>query len=152
MTKIHVEREVAAPAGRVWAVMTDVDRTPDVLSSVRTVERIDGGDRFGVGTQWRETRMMMGRESTELMQVTDIDPGRSYTIEAASRGSRFATLLTVEPRDDDRSRVTMMLEIWPTGLAGRIAAATVGRLLRGTIRKGLVQDLDEIALAAERES
>ena len=152
MTSIHVEREAAAPAARVWTVMTDVPRIPDVLSSVRAVERLDDGDGFGVGTRWRETRIVMGRESTEEMRVTDLDPGRSCTIGAEGRGSRYVSVLAVEPLDVDRSRVSMAFEVVPTTAAGRVGAATVGRLLRGTMRKGLTQDLEDIARAAERAS
>lgn len=149
MTSIHVEREVAAPAARVWAMMTDVTRTPDVLSSVTAVERVDDGGEFGVGTRWRETRTVMGRETTEEMRVNSVDPGRDYTVEADSRGRHHVTVLTIEPRDEDRSRVFMRFEVRPTSRAGRIRAATVGRLLRGPTRKRLASDLEEIALAAE---
>ncbi len=42
------------------------------------VERLDSGTDFGVGTTWRETRVMFGREATEVMEIVAVDEGRSY--------------------------------------------------------------------------
>jgi hypothetical protein len=80
MTVITVERDVAATAEKVWAIVTDLERTKDVISAITALERTDEGSGFGVGTAWQETRVMFGREATESMAVTEIDAGRSYVV------------------------------------------------------------------------
>jgi uncharacterized protein YndB with AHSA1/START domain len=146
---LEVEREVAAPAERTWLVATDLDRAADVIGGIDRLERLDGGGDLRVGTRWRETRTMMGKQATEEMIVTAVEPGRSYTVEADSRGAHYVSTITVTPLDDDRSRISMSFRGEPGSTVGKVLAATVGRLAAGPARKALKQDLDDIAAAAE---
>lgn len=150
MKPIRMERSVAAPSERVWSVLTDLDRSPEVLSGVDEIERLDGGGRFGVGTRWRETRTIFGKEATEEMWVTAMDPGRSYVVEAESRGVHYRSELGVTAEGDDASRLWMTFDAEPQSLGGRIMGATIGLLFRGSTRKMLAKDLDDVAEVAER--
>lgn len=150
MKPIWIERAVAAPTDRVWSVLTDLDRSPEVLSGVDEIERLDGGGGFGVGTRWRETRTMFGKEATEEMWVTAMDPGSSYVVEAESRGVHYRSELGVDPEGEGRSRIWMTFGAEPQTFVGRIMGATIGLLFRGATRKMLAKDLDDIAAVAER--
>lgn len=144
-----VAREVDAPAQRVWDVITDLDAAPDVLSGVERVERLDGGHGFDVGTRWRETRTMFGKQASEEMAVTAIEPPRRYTVVADSGGTAYTSTFAVAPLGDHRCRLTMGFSAQSTGVVGRVLAATVGRLFLGSTRKALERDLDDIAAAVE---
>jgi carbon monoxide dehydrogenase subunit G len=150
MPGISVSRDVAAPPARVWDIVTDLDRSADVISGIDSVERLDGGGAFGVGTRWRETRTMFGRQATEGMSVTAMEPGRSYTVEADSRGAHYRSTVGVEPRGADASRLSMTFAGEPSGAVAKVLAATVGRVFDRATRKALARDLDDIAAAAER--
>lgn len=149
MREIMLSKDVAAPPERVWAVITDLDRSPDTISGILKLERLEGGAGFGVGTKWRETRIMFGREATEVMEVTAVDPGRSYVVEADGRGAHYRSTITVEPAEGG-SRLSMTFGGEPTGVVGKVLAATVGWLFQGPTRKALQKDLEDIAAAAER--
>ena len=148
MAGISVERAVAAPPSVVWGIITDLDRSAGVIASITAIERIDEGTGFGVGTRWRETRTLFGRQATEVLEVTAIEDGRSYTVEADSRGAHYRSVLSVEP-DGAGSRLSMSFEAEPSGTVAKLMAATIGRLFEGSTRKALKQDLDDIAAAAE---
>lgn len=147
MSVVAVEREVAAPAETVWAIVTDLDRTAEVISSIVALERTDGGDGFGVGTAWKETRVMFGREATESMEVTEIDEGRSYVVESLSRGLLYRSIMRVEPTGESCHVA------WEFGAEAQSTGAklmsVVGKLFEGSMRKALLRDLDDIAAAAE---
>jgi carbon monoxide dehydrogenase subunit G len=148
--QMRVEREVAASAERVWGIIVDLDRSPMVLSGIDRIERLDRGSGFEVGTRWRETRTMFGRQATEDMEVTGIDPGRSYTVSAGGGGGTdYLSTLAVEPIGDARCRLSMAFAATPSGLPGKLAAVTVGRLFQKATRRMLQRDLDDIASHAE---
>lgn len=149
MSELRIDREVNAPAERVWAVLTDLEGTERTLSAVRRIERLDGGSGFGVGTRWRETRVMFGREATEEMAVTSVEPARSYVVESDSRGTHYRSVMGVEPLGESRSRVYMTFAAEAGGILGKIMAATLGRLMMGVVRKELRRDLEDITRAAE---
>lgn len=151
MSEMKLSRDVAADAGTVWRLVIDLDRAPEVISGIQRVERLDGGD-FGVGTRWRETRVMLGREATEELEVTAMSPGRSYTVEADSRGVHYRSTMSVVPLGADRSRLEMTFADQPRGPGAKVLGATIGRLFEAQTRKALQRDLDDLAAAAERSS
>jgi carbon monoxide dehydrogenase subunit G len=152
MTNIFVSRTVAAPASAVWTIMIDLDRAADTLSAIQSIEILSDDRDFGVGTKWRETRTMFGKQATEVMWVTGIDPGTSYVVEAESNGARYTTVMKVTAKGDDTSEITMDFGAEPTGTMAKIMGATIGKLFENATRKALAQDLNDIATAAEYKS
>lgn len=146
--KLEATREIAAPPEIVWQIVTNIANSSNVISGIESVEVLEGLD-FGVGTRWRETRIMFGRAATEEMTVTAVDPGRSYTTEAGNRGAQYLSVLTVERVSEVASRLTMTFSAEATTLPSRILTATIGKLLIGATRKALEADLADLASAAE---
>ncbi|MFP4148951.1 MAG: SRPBCC family protein [Nitriliruptoraceae bacterium] len=145
-------REVAAPAERVWEVVTDIEGSVTVLSAVDAIERLDDGQGFTVGTRWRETRTMLGRQATEEMEVTAVDAPRTYTVVASDATTTYTSTITLEPRGAQRCLLSMTFAGSSSGLVARVLAATVGRVFAGATRRALEQDLDDIAARAEAGS
>lgn len=148
MTTMQVSRTTSASPESVWAVMTDLEGSPSVVTGIDAVEVLTPDQPFGVGTTWRETRTMFGKSATEEMHVTEIDPGRAYTVESASSGARYTSHLVVEP-EGDGARISMSFSGAPDGAVARFFASTVGKLFESGTRKALEQDLADIAAAAE---
>lgn len=150
MSEINVSRTVNAPAEAVWHVITDLERSAEVVSGIDTVERLDDEETFGVGTTWRETRTMFGKQATETMKVTQIDPGRSYTVESEGHGARYVSIMYVTDTGNGTSRITMSFKGEPSGTIARLFASTVGKIFERGTRKALEHDLADIAAAAEQ--
>lgn len=147
--ELTVTRETTASPEAVWDVMTDIEGTTQTLTGVTGIERLDDGEGFEAGLRWRETRQVLGEEATEELEITAVDPGRSYTVEADSGGTHYRSVVAVTPSATG-STIAMTFGAEQSG--GRISsflAMTVGRLFQGPTRKALQQDLDDIAAAAE---
>lgn len=147
--EIEASRTIDAPASRVWALICDLEHWPDFIGGVDTVERLDDGTGFEVGTRWRETRTMFGKQDTQVMEVTGLAEGRAYTVEADSRGTHYTSRFTLEDRDG-RTDLQVTFGAASGSMATRVLGATLGRLFSGATRKALQRDLDDIAAAAER--
>lgn len=148
---VVLERVVQAPPERVWTVLTDVAQADRTLGGVTRVEPLTEGT-YRVGTRWRETRRMFGKESTEEMQVTVVEPPTRTVVEAESSGVHYVTDFTLAPVDDDVTRLTMGFTARQAaaGPVQRVLWALFGRLGARATRKVMAQDLEDIATRAER--
>lgn len=147
---VTLERSIAAPPETVWRVLTDLEAAPEILSGVSRVERL-AGVGYTIGTRWRETRTMMGRDETEEMEVVGIDEGRSTMIAAEARGMAYRTEFTLEPAPEGTLlRMRFGGSLQSPSWAQRVAAKLTARLGMAVTRKMMQQDLDDIAAAAER--
>src|SRR5438046_1974470 len=96
MTAVSCDPHVAAPPATVFDVFSDLDHAPGRVSGTQRVEKLTPGP-VGVGTRFKETRVMFGKEATEEMTFTAFDPGRGYTLGAESCGCRYITDFRFEP-------------------------------------------------------
>lgn len=151
---LALERSIDAPADAVWHVLTDLEGAEAVLSGVTRIERL-AGVGWAIGTRWRETRSMMGREATEEMEVVGIDPGRSTTVAAEAHGMRYRTEFTLEPLPSPDGQPRTLLRMRFSGSyqtlswVQRVAAKLTSGIGMRVTRKAMQQDLDDIAAAAE---
>ena len=148
MAALEVTHDIKADAEAVWSIVTGMDDWVDVIEAIESVERLDDGERFGLGTTWRETRTMFGKKATEEMEVTEFDDGRRYGTAAESHGSKYFSEISVEPSDGG-CRITMGFRGEPQSTLAKVMDVTVGRLFVGAMRKALARDLADIGAAAE---
>ena len=127
--QVQIERDVAASPEEVWRVLTDLDHAAENLSGVSRVELLTDGP-YTVGTRWRETRKMFGKEATEEMRVTAVEAPTRTTVEADSAGVNYVTVFTLTPTGDG------------TRLAMAFTATS----------KMMARDLENIARRAESKS
>lgn len=149
--RIQLERLVQAPVERVWDVLTDIEHADQTLSGVEHVELMTEGS-YRVGTQWRETRRMFGKEATEQMQVTMVEAPTRTTIEADSSGVHYVTEFTLTPASTAATMLSMSFTA-TQGQANRVQKAlwrVFGRLGAKATEKVMAKDLQDIAARAER--
>ncbi|MCF1596468.1 SRPBCC family protein [Streptomyces muensis] len=144
---VVVERRIAAGQGPVWESLTDLRGMVQVLSSVTHVEVLTAGV-FGVGTRWRETRRMLGKEATEEMWVTACEPPERYVVEAESHGTHYISewrLLADGPTTTVRMTFTGVASGGVTGLLAKVLGGVGAR----AVGKAVAKDLEEVAVAVE---
>lgn len=151
MHQIVVSRVIEAPPARVWEVLTDLDHVAETLSGVSAVEVMTDGP-WALGTRWRETRKVFGKDHTEEMWVTGNDPLRRTEVRASSGGADYVSEFVLAPLDEEsRTELTARFGAEmtsPSRLQKLVLAAFRGMAERST-RKALEQDLADIAAAAE---
>ena len=129
---------IAAPPERVWAVVVDVERWPERIPTVGSVERLDEGP-LTVGSR---TRLQQPRLPEAVWTVTELDPGRSFTWESRSPGIEISAGHVVEP-DAGATRLTLAVTV--SGSMG-----PVGWLMtKGLTKRYVETEADSIKQAAE---
>ncbi|MER7955622.1 MULTISPECIES: SRPBCC family protein [unclassified Streptomyces] len=150
MKSIVVERRIQAPPGPVWEAMTDLRGMERMLSGVDKVEVLTEGT-FGVGTRWRETRTMFGKQATEEMTVTEAEAPDRYVTVADSHGMHYVSEIALRPEGDGGTMVRMTFSGSP---AEGNRLGFVAKLLSGlgakAASRALAKDLDDVAASVER--
>jgi hypothetical protein len=137
---------VAAPVREVFALFTDFAHAAGRVRGIKKVEVLTPGP-VGVGTRFRETRVLFNREATEEMEVTAFEPGRGYTLGCQSCGAVYASAFRFEP-DGDGTLVTLDFEARARSLLAKLMAP-LSFLMMGTVKKCIRQDLDDLKKVAE---
>jgi uncharacterized protein YndB with AHSA1/START domain len=121
--------DIAAPPDRVWQVMTDVELWPEWTESVQSVKRLDKGP-LRVGSR---ARVKQPKFLPAVWEVTEIDPGRSFTWVTRSPGVVASGRHRVEPTAKG-SRATLSVAY------GGLLARLVTRLLAGITDRYLMYE------------
>ncbi|MBQ1073597.1 SRPBCC family protein [Micromonospora sp. C31] len=133
--------EVAAEAGRVWAVWLDVERWPEWTPSVRRALRGEPGP-LAMGAT---ARLEQPKLRPAVWRVTELTEGRSFSWVSGSPGVHTLGEHRVLPLPDGRSRVELALT--QTGpLAG-----PVGWLYGDLMRRYLRMEADGLRRRCERD-
>ncbi|GAA3784935.1 SRPBCC family protein [Streptomyces phyllanthi] len=147
-TSVVVERRIEASAGRVWEVLTDLEGMSSVLSGVDRVEVVTEGP-FGVGTRWRETRRMFGKQATEEMRVTACEPPSRYVVEADSQGTHYVSEFVLSGSGPGPTTVRMTFSAIPSGGLVGLLAKLLGGLGAKAVARAVAKDLADVAVSAE---
>src|SRR5262245_53571924 len=146
MARFSLMTSIAAPVDRVFALSTDLEGWPGRITGITKVEKLTPGS-VGVGTRFRETRVMFGKEATEEMEFTRFERNSAYALGCESCGASCLSTFTFEPQSggtrltvefDCRPRSFFAYLFWPLSL-----------LMRGMMKKCIQKDLDDLKAAAE---
>jgi uncharacterized protein YndB with AHSA1/START domain len=73
MAQYVATRSIAAPVARVFETVAHIDRFQEAIPHITNVEFLTE-THSGVGTRFRETRLMRGREASTELEVTEYVP------------------------------------------------------------------------------
>jgi len=118
---------IAAEPGRVWEVVSDVERWPDQISTYVEVRRLDDG-ALRVGSRARVKQKGLAASEWE---VTELVEGSTFTWADRRPGVHTVGRHAVTPEADGGARLTLVLEQsgWLSGVVG----ALLGRRIRAYV-------------------
>jgi uncharacterized membrane protein len=132
---------VKAPAERVWEQFVDVERWPQMTKSISEVRRLQSGPlRVGSEAIIKQPGLPRAR-----WQVTELDPGHSFTWQTSNGGVTTAGSHVVE---GNGSESTIMLGLHQHGPLAWLAAVVYGR----RSRRYLSMEMEGFRSAAESRS
>ena len=146
MSQFAIKKHFDAPLESVFELISDFRRAAENVRGIEKLELLTDGP-IGVGTRFRETRIMFGKEATEEMEVTAFDPPRGYTVECESCGCLYhAEYYLVGDIAGTHVRLTVTTR--PVTLAAKLMSP-LALLMSGPMKKCMEADLDDLRAVAE---
>ena len=143
--EFQVTEILPAPPERVFQAMTDIDDFGTWMPGFVRVERV-GDVAEGVGTRWRETRKMFGKEATEEFEVTHHHPPSHLAIRVdGSKGTTGRGMFDFDYKLAQRVGGT---EVRMTGRIDGLLPPVLnwmGRLMTAPIKRACARDLRALA-------
>ncbi len=150
MDPITASKHFNASLETVWEVMADLENAADRIQAIVKLEVLTDGP-VGLGTRFRETRIMFKKEATEEMEVTVWDPPNSYTTEADGCGWHYTSVITCE-KDGDGTLVTMSFEAVAMTTFGKVMSALTGWMMKSACAKCFEKDLGDLKAFVESQA
>jgi len=135
--------EIEKPLEDVWKAITDFKNCSDYIESIVKLEIIDEPKDTLIGFKWKETRVMFGKEAIETMWITDSVENEYYETRAESHGSIYISRLSIE-RLEHHTKLTMSFKAEPQKLFAKMFSFCLGFMMKGSMKKALLKDLNDI--------
>jgi len=141
--EISVSVEISNTTEEVWKVITDFKNSPNYIKSIVNVEIIEQPKDTLVGFKWKETRVMFGKEATEIMWITDSVENEYYQTRAESHGSIYISKLSIE-HIEQITKLTMSFSSEATTFIVKLISLLMGFVIKGSMKKAINKDLTDI--------
>ncbi len=146
MAQVTVQRHIAAPVDRVFQAVAHIENFAKAVPQISNVEFLTES-HVGVGTRFRETRVMHGKEASTELEVTEYEPNDRVRLVADSHGTVWDTVFTVKPANGGTD-----LEMVMDAKAYKLLAKLMNPLVCRMISKYVAADMDAVKAYCEGDS
>lgn len=136
--KVATSREIDSSISRVFKTLATIDEYSKAVPGISKIEFLSNC-RSGVGTRFRETRWMNGRESTVVLEVTEFDADQRVRLISEAGGTIWDTVFTVA-ENDGKVLMNMRMEARPLSFLARIFTP----LIIGVVASAVEKDMDSV--------
>ena len=144
--EMKATQHIAAPPERVFAAASNFGNAASTIEGILRVEVLTDGP-VGVGTRFRETRKMFGKEATVEMTVAEFEPPRRYLLLAEENGCRYRSELRFVP-DGQGTSVTMTCAGEPLTFFAKVMTFVMKPMLK-SMSKLIAKDLADLKRSLE---
>ncbi len=146
MPSISTSCLINASPEAVFDVATNVEKWAEVVPAIEKIEMLTPSPA-GLGTKFRETRLMFKKEATEEMEFVEWNRPTSYGLLAESHGSRYQTTYTLT-QEGDSTRLTLNFDATPLTFMAKVMSVLMKPMMKMMI-KMCTKDLEAIKAHVE---
>lgn len=136
--KVATIRSIQAPVERVFQTLAQVENFAQAVPGITKIEFLSD-QKYGVGTRFKETRMMNGKQAATELEVTELDENRSIRIVSEAGGTCWDTVFKVKP-SDGATEMSMQMDAFPQSLFARLLTP----MIIGMVDKAVKADMDAV--------
>lgn len=149
MPRVVASTEIAAPAEKVWEVLSDPNRYPELVPV--TQRMLDVPDEMGVGAVYREFGGIKPFVGDSEWRVTEFDPPRHQTHIGDDGSATFHMENDIEPSGSG-SRLTQTFDVKPRWYIAPLNAVLWPIFMREKVENAAQETVANIKKAAEAEA
>ena len=135
----------------IWAAITNIENASETISGIENIEIVEKPANGLVGLRWRETRMLFGKPATAEKWITDAAENGFYKTRAESDGFVFLSTMSISESSRGGMTLTSSHDSQPHTFVARLMSIPMGLLFKGVAKKAILQDLNDIKSAVEKE-
>lgn len=147
---VEVQVEIKGSREAIWAAMTDIENASKIISGIDNIEVLEKPAHGLVGLKWAETRMLFGKPATAEKWITDAAENEFYKTRAESDGFVFVSTTSISESSGGMT-LTSSHDSRPQTVVARLMSIPMVLFFKGVARKALLQDLNDIKAAVEKE-
>jgi hypothetical protein len=134
----------------IWAAIANIENAAKTISGIENIEVVEKPANGLVGLKWRETRMLFGKPATAEKWITDAAENEFYKTRAESDGFVFLSTMSISENSGGIT-LTSSHDSQPQSIVAKLMSIPMVFLFKGVAKKALLQDLNDIKAAVEKE-
>lgn len=149
MPTITVSEQFECAPELAFATLSNFHYYPDFIEAIISTKLLSE-QTTGLGTKFSETRIMMGREATEEMEVVEFTSPSKFVLYSFAHGTEYHSTHTFEPNENG-TKVTLEFRANPKTLMAKILSGLFSRMI-GQVADMLQKDLRDAKIEAEKRA
>jgi len=146
MAQFTIDKYIDAPREVVFDAALDLHSAAEKIRGIEKMEVLTEGP-IGLGTRFRETRIMFKKEATEVMEITVFDRPSRYAHEAESHGSKYLTTYDLV-QEGSGTRLELVFSAEPQTFMAKVMGVVFSFMMKACM-KMVEKDLDDLKSAIE---
>lgn len=138
MSKITIIKTINAPIELVFNTVADIRNFSKAVPDIGDVEFLSD-QKTGVGTRFRETREINGREAATELEVTEYVENDHIHLVSDSHGTVWDSIFTVDEMNG-RTNLTLVME----ARAYKFLSKLLNPIMKSFIKKAVEKDMDAV--------
>ena len=114
MTGFNMSEWVARPPKQVFDFISASENAPKIVQSVTNMVKLTEGPPR-VGTRYRETRLMSGKEQQAELEIVEFEPTQKYAMQNVTSGIQTVYRYNFQP-ERDGTRIDLVCEVKAKGI------------------------------------
>ena len=114
MTGFNMSEWVARPPKEVFDFISASENAPKIVQSVTSMVKLTEGP-VRVGTRYRETRLMNGKEQQAELEIVEFEPAQKYAMQNVTSGIATVYRYNFGP-ERDGTRIDLVCEVKAKGI------------------------------------
>ena len=138
MKRLETTRTIRAPLDLVFQTISDVRNFSKAVPHIVRIEFLSD-QKAGVGTRFRETRLMNGKEQAVELEVAEFVENSRVRMLSDAGGTLWDSVFTVEQHGED-----VLMRLVMTAKPHHLPARMMNWLIWGFVSKGVHADMDSV--------